>query len=104
MSQPLTRKSLDRSDKERFLFSFYCDRCGKEWTSHPVSFNTGGFSAIEHEEAGLLVWTYEHKTAFEHANLDARMKFNLCLKCGRWVCGECFNAENSLCKVCLRKL
>jgi len=104
MSLPLTRKSVDRSDKERFIFSFYCDCCGNEWTSLPMFFMTGGFSTIEHEEARQLVWTYEHKTAFEHANLDARIKFNLCLKCGRWVCNECYNTENNVCKVCLRKL
>jgi len=100
MSFPLTRKSLDRSNKDRFLFSFYCDCCGSEWISKPSCFLTGGFSAIEHEEARQLIWAYEHKTAFEHANLDAHAKFNRCLKCGGWVCDKCFEIDFGLCRNC----
>jgi len=102
MSLHLTRKLTDRSDNDRFLFSFFCDRCGFEWTSQSVSFLEGGFTAIEHEEARLLIWAYEHKVAFEHANLDARTKFNRCLNCGRWVCNKCYEIDDGLCRDCAK--
>jgi hypothetical protein len=104
MSLPLTRKSVDRSNAEQFAFSFFCDRCGKEYQSVILPFNRGNFTAIEYEEARQLLWTQEHKAAFEQANLDARLKFSLCRKCGRRVCDECLcldsNQEASLCKDC----
>jgi len=104
MSLPLTRKSVDRSTTENFAFSFFCDRCGKEWRSETMPFNQGNFTAIEHDEARQLLWASEHKAAFEQANLDARMKFNLCPACGRRVCDDCFCFESELsekaCKDC----
>ena len=69
-----------------------------------MSFMAGGFTAIDHEETRQLLWQQEHKTAFEAANLEARLKFNLCPLCGRWVCGCCFDLEEikhgGVCKEC----
>jgi hypothetical protein len=105
MSLPLTRKSADHSTLEQFSFSFFCDRCGKEFLSEIVPFNKGNFTAIEHEEARQLLWVQEHKTAFEQANVDARLKFTLCRGCGRRICDECLSLDSrqttDLCKDCV---
>ncbi|MDR0502064.1 MAG: hypothetical protein LBH16_01955 [Treponema sp.] len=100
MSLPLTQKSIDRSNAEQFSFSFFCDRCGKEWKSQTFSFKNGNFTAIENEEARQLIWAQEHKTAFEHANLEAHMQFSLCPRCGKWVCDDCFVLEERHEEVC----
>jgi predicted RNA-binding Zn-ribbon protein involved in translation (DUF1610 family) len=105
MSLPLTRKSVNHSTTEQFAFSFFCDRCGKEFRSEIVPFNQGYFTAIEHEEVRQLLWAQEHKTAFEQANVDARMKFSLCPQCGRRICDECLSLDSrqeaDLCKDCV---
>ena len=107
MSLPLTRKSTDRSTAVMFAFSFFCDRCGKEWRSGTLPFNQGNFTVIEHEEARQALWEQEHKAAFEQANLDARMEFGQCPKCGRRVCDNCICTDGKrsadLCKDCDRE-
>ena len=105
MSSPLTRKSTNHSDLEKFAFSFYCDICGKLWKSRIIPFEKAGFTAVEHKEAQQLIWTQEHKAAFEQANLEAHCQFNFCKQCGRWVCDDCFDADgngkNGLCIDCV---
>jgi hypothetical protein len=107
MSQPVTQKSTDHSDRERFSFSFFCDCCGKAWTSQITPFTAGGLSAIDYGEARQMLWQHEHKVAFEQANMDARLQFNRCSLCGRWVCNECFDSEGTehggICKECTPK-
>ena len=93
MSEPLTKRCTDHSDKESFSFSFFCDQCGKEWKSLPAAFVSGGFTAIEHEETRQLIWEQEHRIAFEKANLEAHMFFNL--ENGERVCDGCFEKENN---------
>jgi hypothetical protein len=100
MSAPLTKHTTDHSDRESFSFSFFCDICGKEWRSPAVPFESGGMTTIEHEEARQMIWANERKIAFEQANLDARMEFNLCPICGNRVCDECFIFDRDLCKKC----
>jgi len=104
MSLPLTRKSTDHSDKDKFSFSFFCDCCGKEWASQTMTFMAGGFTNIDHEEARQMLWAHEHKAAFERANLEATLKFNRCPLCGRWVCNDCFDwnepKHGGVCKDC----
>jgi len=100
MSRPLTRKSTDHSNTEKFSFSFFCDKCGKEWVSQTISFMEGGFTAIEHEEARQLMWAQEHRAAFEQANLEVHLQFNHCPECGKWVCDECFFSLGNSGNVC----
>jgi hypothetical protein len=106
MSKPLTRKTTDHSDEGGFSFGFFCDTCGWEWRSPFVQFETG-FASVEHEEARTLLWAKEHAAAFEAANLDAHMEFNFCKRCGKWVCGECFDTKGDKnvwwCKECENK-
>jgi hypothetical protein len=99
MSKPLTRKTIDHSDEKSFAFSFFCDICGKEWKSPCVPFETGGLT-IEHEEARRLLWAKEHSTAYEQANLDARMQCNECIRCGKRVCDSCFDVKGEDTRLC----
>ena len=101
MNQPLTQKSVDHSDTEKFAFGFFCDVCGKGWESPVIQFAAGGFTSIKNEEAYRLMWAHEHRTAFEQANLEAHWHFNYCPKCGKWVCVDCFDdCSGECCKEC----
>ena len=101
MSLPITQKTTDHSDLEKFAFSFFCDNCGKEWQSHALPFKKGGFTAIENDDGLKLLWANEHRLAFEQANLDAVAFFNRCANCGKRVCDDCFNVEGGyLCCKC----
>jgi len=93
MIKAITEKSIDHSDSGRFSFSFYYDKCGKEWTSETTAFSGMGGTAIENEEARQMLWANEHRLAFEAANLEAQMHFNRCPVCGKRVCDDCFCVE-----------
>jgi len=93
MSVALTTRATDRSSGKSFAFSFYCDNCGSEWASQVIPFQSGGFTAIENEEAKQLIWAHEHRTAFERANLEAHFHFNHCPDSGKWICDECYSAR-----------
>jgi hypothetical protein len=59
--------------------------------------------AIEHEEARIMVWAQERNAAFEAANLEAHLQFNLCENCGRWVCENCYDTRDGyvfMCREC----
>ena len=101
MSIPLTKQATDYSSLSEFLFGFFCDCCGREWKSHPLQFNSGGFTVIEHEEVRQMIWTKEHNVAFDRANLDAHLYFNQCINCGKRVCDACFDFEENKCKDCI---
>lgn len=100
----LTKLTVDHSTGNGFSFSFFCDICGKEWTSPVKPFSGGSCSIVENEEAMNLLWSDEHRTAFNEANLEAHFHFKKCPKCGRWVCDNCFSFEEGKtyysCKEC----
>jgi len=106
MSLPLTKKSIDHSNTEQFVFSFFCDLCGDEWKSPAILFETGGFTVVEHEVTQQLIWEQEHRAAFDRANLQAHFHFSYCSGCGKWVCDECFDVEgsgkNGICRDCCK--
>jgi hypothetical protein len=103
MTKSYTKKTTDHSDSRHFSFSFYCDKCGKEWRSSVQDFtgtdnatgitvdNTVGITIIENAEALRLLWAEEHRLAYEAANYDARGYFNCCPVCGKHVCDDCFD-------------
>jgi hypothetical protein len=107
MSKPVTVKTTDYSGRESFSFGFYCDKCGNEWRSPAVPFTKGGLSEIAEEEARQMIWGYEHKFAYEQANLEAHLNFNHCPVCGSRVCDTCFNFEEQehggACYECCKK-
>jgi hypothetical protein len=108
LRKALTKKSIDHSDTGKFSFSFFCDRCGKEWTSPPQTFTGGsgfaGSPTIENMDALKIIWGNEHQAVFNEANLEAHMHFNHCPVCGKWVCDDCFNfaekEHRGVCKDC----
>jgi hypothetical protein len=95
MSKPYTMRTTDHSDKESFSFSFYCERCGREWRSPTEPFTRGGLTEIENEEALQTMCTHEHKFAYEHTNVEAPQHFNVCPKCAKKVCDTCFIFEEA---------
>jgi DNA-directed RNA polymerase subunit RPC12/RpoP len=107
LRKALTKKSIDHSDSGNFSFSFFCDKCGKEWTSPSQPFTGEGSPTIENEDALKLLWGSEHRAAFDAADLEARLHFNLCPVCGRRVCAGCFNIaekeHGGACKDCSSK-
>ena len=86
----LTEKTTDHSDTGHFSFSFFCDRCGKEWISPEKPFSGGMCTTVEKNEALRLLWGNEHRAAFDEANLEAHVHFNHCPVCGKRVCDDCF--------------
>lgn len=103
----ITKRTVDHSDRSRFSFSFFCDRCGKEWRSETLPFRQGCFTAVEHEEALSLLWNDEHKAAFERANVEAQFHFTFCPVCGRTVCDDCLYVSGGMvtdiCRSCLTR-
>jgi len=104
MTKPLTEKTVDHSDGGHFSFSFFCDKCGKEWTSPVQDFSGMGSTAVEKDEAQQFLWAHEHRLAYEAANYEARGYFNHCPVCGKRVCDDCFDIEEKVhggvCKEC----
>ena len=99
-----TKKSIDHSDMGKFSFSFFCDRCGREWVSETKPFSGGGCTSVTNYDALKLLWANEHRTAFDEANLEARLKFNTCTVCGSKVCDDCFcfgeGSKDDVCVEC----
>jgi hypothetical protein len=101
MIAQLTKKFIDCSEKDSFIFTFCCDRCGRELRSTPIPFSKGGFSKVEDDETLKLLWADEHRAAFERANLEVMFHFSHCDICGKWVCDECFyTSEDEYTDVC----
>jgi len=102
---PVTKRRLDHSTMEGFSFSFFCDMCGREWRSAWYDFNPGGFIPPIDPEVYQILWSDQHKAAYERAKLDAAFVFNRCPACGRRVCNECFHLSETgvsdICKDCI---
>ena len=104
MLKTITKKYRDRSTEGFFKFSFYCDKCGREWTSDEYPFEHGFSEELTADEkkAKEILFRVDHGAAFERANLEARLRFNQCSSCGRFVCDECFAMEEDyeVCRDC----
>ncbi len=107
MLKTVTKKVKDRSTDRFFKFSFYCVRCGKEWTSDPYYFENCFSDNLSESErrAKDIMWRTDHDAAFERANLEARLRFDQCNSCRRNVCDECFamEEEDDLCVDCAKQ-
>ncbi len=107
MLKRVTEKFKDKSTDRFFKFSFYCDRCGKEWTSDPYYFENAFSEKLTDGErrAKDIMWRVDHDAAFERANLEARLRFDRCNVCGKTVCDDCFAMEEDaeLCLDCAGK-
>jgi len=102
---PVTKRHLDRSTMEGFSFSFFCDMCAEEWRSAWYDFNPGWFVPPVDPAVHEILWSDQHKAAYERAKLDAAFVFNRCPACNRSVCNECFHLSETgvsdICKDCI---
>lgn len=102
---PITKKFTDRSTPKVFAFSFYCDKCGKEWRGTPQAFGPGELASPTDLRVYKMLWDGQRKVAYERANLEAIYEFHHCHECGRRMCTECFQPSETdiaeLCKDCL---
>lgn len=68
-----------------YNFSFYCHYCRTGYTTSPIT--------AANEDQALLI-----------AKKRAQPYFNLCHKCGKWVCDSHYNEDLMECFVCAPKL
>lgn len=105
MLAPVTQKHTDHSTPEGFSFSFYCDRCGKEWRSARYEFNPGDLVPPLEPMVYQMLWSDQHNAAYERASREGSLEFNRCPECGRRVCKDCFYLAEAgvsdICKDCL---
>ena len=62
-------------------FTFFCGICEHRYTTPPLQAENAGEARLK-------------------AEADARLHFNWCPKCGRWVCDEHFNEGRTMCTDC----
>ena len=74
------RRKMKRGDKT-YNFSFYCHYCRTAYTTSPIT--------AKSEDKALAI-----------AKKRAQPYFNLCHKCGRWVCDTHYNEDLMQCVVC----
>ncbi len=113
-SHPFTRNYSDHSNDQGFQFEFFCDKCGN---GHRSSFrtNTLGVASSLLKAVGNLVgsnvgYSADHvkdafrggqwDSAYQEAMNEIRPRFHHCTRCGKWVCGTCWNEKRALCEDC----
>ena len=104
MLTSVTRQYKDFSTPEKFAFTFYCDRCGKEWRSDTYTFDPKGFATPIEERIRTMLWNQQHEEAYERANREVGARFSRCPLCGCRICDDCLyigsqDTSNS-CKGC----
>lgn len=92
MLKSVTKRFHDQSTDTAFRFVFYCDLCGKAWESDAYPFDDpfAGNAEGGEKRARDILWRTEHDAAYERANLEARLHFNRCERCGKNVCDDCY--------------
>ena len=81
MNSIFTAKSRFDQQDGGFRFTFFCDLCGDGYT-------TG------------IIPAQSVAVARESAQSEARLHFNRCQNCHRWVCDEHYNENRLLCTAC----
>lgn len=98
---PVTFQYTDRSTVNAFSFGFLCGLCGAEWRSQTYAFNPGSLSPPIDPTLYQMLWSEQHRAAYERAKRDVSFGFNHCPMCGRWVCKNCFYlSETGLSDIC----
>ncbi len=81
MRVDFTAKCIEVNEEDGYRFRFFCAYCD---ASH-----TTGWIRSQSEDM-----------AREIAKTQARLCFNHCARCGRWVCDEHYNMDEMLCTEC----
>ena len=111
MLKSVTKKYLDKSTVTHFEFEFFCDCCGNIITTPILEF-FNGFADEKHitdaqREARDILYSFEHRNAYERANIEARFELDRCEKCGDMVCQDCSVFINDkghvMCKKCIKE-
>jgi hypothetical protein len=76
-----TAKSTMAEENGRYRFTFLCALCGEGRSTQPIAADTA-------------------QEALEAARREARVYFNRCHRCGRWVCDDHYNEDVMLCTGC----
>ncbi len=98
MIKPFTRKFEDNSNGREFSFTFFCDICQRPYCSSAIS--RAGIAkelrpCLRHSRRGA------YRLALEKASYEARLHFNRCRRCAKWVCDDDFHMDSGLCAACL---
>ncbi|MGI6404013.1 MAG: hypothetical protein ACOX0K_07380 [Oscillospiraceae bacterium] len=80
-----TAKCQAVRDDTGFRLTFYCDVCGGGYTTPPLVCDTA-------------------REALRLGEQDARLHFNRCGSCHRWVCDEHFNENCMMCTDCVPRI
>ncbi|MCL1913535.1 MAG: hypothetical protein FWG10_06615 [Eubacteriaceae bacterium] len=102
MLAPTTTRFEDNSTQEGYSFVFYCDKCGWQWQSGYMPFQPQGFQLPIDEAIFGMLWSLQHREAYESANREAGVIFNRCKVCGARFCDDCLlHAQLLTCGDCL---
>lgn len=88
MTIPFTLKSQMLRSGGHYTFKFYCDRC-EAGSGCPHGYVTAAIEAAS------------IKDAYAEAQQEARLHFNFCTCCQRWVCDDHFDVDTAQCTDCL---
>ncbi len=104
----IKNKLNDRSDKNTFSFSLFCESCGKEWRSKTITFSKAGLQPPTESKRIIYEALYEreHAQAMNHAIAEAVHYFNQCPVCKRLIDNDCFLIcdDLDLCRECAENL
>jgi hypothetical protein len=110
------RNVRDISDDGGYKFRFHCDRCNdgveRQYVSSAANILKTGLEvfsmfrlfggrtqqAVRGIDRGLR--GKERDSAYEKAVAEAKVHFQKCSHCGKWVCPHCFNVTAGLCEGC----
>ena len=81
MTRAFTPKYTVIRAKGKYWFTFYCQLGGESYTT-PV------------------IVSDSLEKALELARNDARLHFNRCRKCHRWICDAAYNEDKMMCLLC----
>lgn len=93
MLDAVTKRYIDDSTEEQFIFSFFCDCCDKFVSATKLEFRSGFakklFLSRTEQKARELIWRQDHDASYERANVEALKKLNRCIICGAAICNDC---------------
>lgn len=92
MKKRFTKKFEDNSMESGYAFTFFCDLCGRPYHTRLLS---------REELVGRSRFAVR-RSALALAAREAKLHFNRCTRCRRWVCDQDFDIETDLCSNCTK--